>query len=1481
MTIKPGQIHDQRYKFERIIGQGAFGVTWQGQQLKLQRPVAIKVIDAGQLDQSNLERVMRECQIGGRLQNSHIVNVFDAYEEGNNLCLVMEFMAGGSLKDYLARRQPTLTQGLQWGVDLAKALAAVHEQGIIHRDIKPANILLTEDNQVKIADFGIAHLRGAQLTGVQPGTPAYRAPEQADNQPVEAAADVYALSAVLFEIFSGEQFFPFKGIPQAEWPRELQRRLARRHFETAEPLLADLAGALAQGLAVDPATRISLVRLRRELANLLANLPAAAGAGVELAPPTLPPDSSPGETPREQTPLSRIGPYEVQALIGRGGMGSVYKAYDPRLDRLVALKTITIVDPSWRARFQREARIAGRLNHPHIVTVYDVGEVKEMAYIVMELIEGQTLADLQPSRLAWPEAINLLLPICRALDYAHEQGIIHRDIKPANILLAADGRVKLTDFGVARLDTTQQLTSAGAVIGTLLYMAPEQLAGQSVDRRADLYALGVILFELIAGQHPFLDKADSRDLNLLSRPRSPDFSRLAELAPLPLQAVVQQAMAEAPADRFATVAGLAEALRVILSQASTPGRPVVGRPTEPVEMGLPPLEIAPEVALSPDEQALVTKAFSGHDRVYIEGELSRPTPRSGGATGGEARLLVALPVRSGLSLARVIIKLASPDILSREWTAYQKHVAEILPLVTAHIQGAPLLSPDRKQALLRYTFAGDVGEHRAVSLAEYYQTHPGPEVATLLERNLFQVVAPNWWLDRATHRFLLGQAYDHLLPVHLVVERAALEDETPLLALKAGSLTTREVRALEVGRKVQIQGFRVQAVEPGAMILETRPATGSHAERLRLQLTGLSPDELRYQPGDLAPNFGGTIIAARPWLLAQAVEAALPEADLAASMIAFGASQVPNPLRLYEQYLERPVTGMRSIIHGHLTLENILVEPESGLAWLIDFANTRQGHNLYDFIQLETEIMTRLLPALAAEASLDLTEEVIAMARSLHTAAPPPEAPHPFLQKPYDLLRTLRRLAGQCMLDPDRWAEYYLGLTVMLLGTLPALQTDSTAIRLAFAWAAVTGELVDRPLRLPPPPPPPPPLPKPFTQYVWPALGVVGLVIILLTVGLLIWPNELRDWVTSLLFTPTPTRLPIAAVTPSLTPTPIATSTPTPSPTPIFTFTLTPTPPPSPTAAPTFTPGPAWGILTAALPVYSGPGTTYPPVGNIANGTEVQVVGRNLNGDWWQIEWPGGSGWVDANFVEVEGQAIAVLPPVTPSPPPLFTPTPTNTPTPVPPTPTITNTPTPAGSPTPKPDDCCVLLVNDTDGYRVLDHQAMGPNDPSSAAFSPDGSLIAATEGIRMYTINRDGSGPHIWMEEDDLIRPVEGIVWSPNGRYFAFVADRKRDCAFPCRRVAVAVVSTQQIFYLEPPEGRSIGLPRWLQDGRLMVTIYPDDPANGVTYIYDTTGAGRPAEAGTVYVLSSNHKGQVWHPWQPGRTWRADPAQPHRYYDD
>ncbi|MGH9787163.1 MAG: serine/threonine-protein kinase, partial [Candidatus Acidiferrales bacterium] len=209
--------------------------------------------------------------------------------------------------------------------------------------------------------------------------------------------------------------------------------------------------------------------------------------------------------------MENLGRYQIQKELGRGAMGTVYRAYDPKIDRVVALKTISIagINPAdeedFRKRFAREAQAAGKLSHGSIVTIYDVGEqeTSRTPFIVMEFIEGVTLEDFaRGERLPLEKSMELVEQVAEALDYAHERGIVHRDIKPANIIITPDGRAKITDFGIAKLVQTQ-FTQPGQVLGTPAYMSPEQLTGGSVDGRSDLFSLGVILYWLLTGDKPF------------------------------------------------------------------------------------------------------------------------------------------------------------------------------------------------------------------------------------------------------------------------------------------------------------------------------------------------------------------------------------------------------------------------------------------------------------------------------------------------------------------------------------------------------------------------------------------------------------------------------------------------------------------------------------------------------------------------------------------------------------------------------------------------------------------------------------------------------------------------------------------------------------------------------------------------------------------------------------------------------------------
>jgi serine/threonine protein kinase len=194
--------------------------------------------------------------------------------------------------------------------------------------------------------------------------------------------------------------------------------------------------------------------------------------------------------------------YHLEAQLGKGGMGVVYRAYDTLLERTVAVKILGTegLGTEGRARLLREARAAAQLNHPNIVGIYDAGEAAGKSFIVMELVEGASLHDSRPETLG--EILRIAGQVCAALEHAHANGIIHRDLKPENILIATNGTAKLSDFGLAR-SLASRLTSEGSIVGTVFYLAPELAMGEPADGRADLYALGVMLYELCTGQLPF------------------------------------------------------------------------------------------------------------------------------------------------------------------------------------------------------------------------------------------------------------------------------------------------------------------------------------------------------------------------------------------------------------------------------------------------------------------------------------------------------------------------------------------------------------------------------------------------------------------------------------------------------------------------------------------------------------------------------------------------------------------------------------------------------------------------------------------------------------------------------------------------------------------------------------------------------------------------------------------------------------------
>lgn len=288
------------------------------------------------------------------------------------------------------------------------------------------------------------------------------------------------------------------------------------------------------------------------------------------------------------SPGTSIGVYRIESALGAGGMGEVYLATDTRLNRPVALKFLSsgTADENGRRRFQQEVRAVSSLNHPHILTVYEAGEFQGQAFLATEFVDGGTLgAWAQTGTRSWRQIVDLLIGVADGLAVAHDAGILHRDVKSANILVARNGYAKLADFGLAKLTATDQQvtrtaseprTRAGAVVGTLDYMSPEQLSGALVDRRSDVFSFGVVLYEMLAGRRPFAGTTDLHVAEgILHQPPPP----LDETVPPALREIVVKALEKDPADRYQSMRDLVVDLRRTIRQtAETPARQPAAAP---------------------------------------------------------------------------------------------------------------------------------------------------------------------------------------------------------------------------------------------------------------------------------------------------------------------------------------------------------------------------------------------------------------------------------------------------------------------------------------------------------------------------------------------------------------------------------------------------------------------------------------------------------------------------------------------------------------------------------------------------------------------------------------------------------------------------------------------------------------------------------------------------------------------------------------
>ena len=285
-----------------------------------------------------------------------------------------------------------------------------------------------------------------------------------------------------------------------------------------------------------------------------------------------------------ETQYRRVGKFELHELIGEGAMGAVWKAYDSVIRRFVALKLLPgSVGRSTdaRDRFLREARAAGALQHPNIVTLYELGEEDRQLFIAMELVDGHDLSSLIALRepLALERKLDIVIEVLQGLSYAHERGVIHRDIKPSNVRIASDGSVKIMDFGIARLQSAE-VTGSGAIVGTPTYMAPEQITNGAITPATDVFAVGCLLYELLSYQKPFEGETVHGVLYQVLTTDPKPLRTMAPSIPAALERVVSKAMNKVPEERYETARQMQSSLfsiRAALSGASASS----GAPTAP------------------------------------------------------------------------------------------------------------------------------------------------------------------------------------------------------------------------------------------------------------------------------------------------------------------------------------------------------------------------------------------------------------------------------------------------------------------------------------------------------------------------------------------------------------------------------------------------------------------------------------------------------------------------------------------------------------------------------------------------------------------------------------------------------------------------------------------------------------------------------------------------------------------------------------
>jgi serine/threonine-protein kinase len=542
----------RQYRVIERLGAGGMGVVFKAEDTRLGRTAALKFLPPELTrEEASKQRFLVEARAAARLDHPNICTVYEAGEtDDGQLFIAMAYYEGETLDRRIVRGAIPAAEAVALVRQIAEGLAAAHAAGIVHRDIKPTNVVVTASGVAKILDFGLAKLTDVSMTRSRTtvGTAAYMAPEQIRGDRVTPATDVWGLGVLFFELLTALR--PFRSEHDQGVLYSILSDPAPPVRDHHPDIPLELEAVVQKMLSKEPEQRY------QSMGELLAEL---------SLPATAEPDSESATDlfERRFTPGSIVGGrYRIISLLGEGGMGEVYRADDLKLGQKVALKYIPrrlTDDAEAYRRICTEVRIGRQLSHPNICRIFDIVEAGGNRFIAMEFIDGEDLASLlrRIGRLPPDKALALTRDIAHGLAAAHDRGIVHRDLKPANIMVDGEGRARITDFGLSAL--AERLHAEREIAGTPAYMAPEQLSGGEVTARADLYALGLIAYEIFTGRQMFdgssVEEIRNQHVSLRRRPSS----LVREMDPA-VERVILKCIEENPADRMPSVHAVIAAL---------------------------------------------------------------------------------------------------------------------------------------------------------------------------------------------------------------------------------------------------------------------------------------------------------------------------------------------------------------------------------------------------------------------------------------------------------------------------------------------------------------------------------------------------------------------------------------------------------------------------------------------------------------------------------------------------------------------------------------------------------------------------------------------------------------------------------------------------------------------------------------------------------------------------------------------------------